>query len=750
MQGKYIRQPGKCDYMKRPPVKIAICILAGVLLPVWLLCLPRQLFGDVTYSTVVTDRNGQLLGARVADDGQWRFPPGDSLPDKFVRAIIEYEDRSFYSHCGVSLRSLVRALVQNISSGRIVSGGSTITMQTIRLHRRGRRNIGEKIAEICMATRLESTASKDEILRLYASHAPFGGNVVGIEAAVWRYLGNDGSDMSWGQAATLAVLQNQPSSVHPSKNRDLLLAKRNFLLKRLLEKGELSAEEYALAVEEPLLGRPCPMPQLAPHWVEQFNRTHHGQLVRSPIDISLQKQLELLTKRWRGELARTGINDLAAIVAHVGTGDIVAYCGNADIGEWRPGCFVDIAATPRSSGSILKPLLYCAAIQEGLILENTLLPDIPTDFGGFMPKNFDGTYSGVVGARKALAHSLNIPNVWLLKEFGVGRFASLLQQCGFKSLTRDADSYGLSLILGGAEVRLREVVECYAALARFDASCALNDSVAIYSMFNAMREVNRPDGLDPARATSVQNVAWKTGTSYGGRDGWAVGVTPEYVVGVWVGNAEGRGVADLTGARCAGPVMFEIFNLLPKCGWFVQPRGYTARVCLHSGHPAGKYCRDTELQVVARNADKTLPCPYCKEIPVSPDGSRQVAEASEPSEMRSYFILPPVHKHYYIESGADYTEPPAGPQGSGENLKFIYPSEGSVVSLPRKSDGSAGSIICQAACSTPGEQLFWHLDNCFVGTTTDIHQMQIMPEPGAHRLTVCSRSTIVTLNLTVR
>lgn len=722
--------------MRRKRIFIGIAVATGLLFLLWLFCLPTQLFCETPYSTVVIDKNGELLGARVADDGQWRFPPCDSLPEKFARAVIEYEDRSFYSHYGISLRGIGRAIKQNCSNGRIVSGGSTITMQTIRLHRRGRRTFIEKFIEMFMATRLEWRYSKYEILKLYASHAPFGGNVVGIDAALWRYLGNNGNDMSWAEAATLAVLQNAPSTIHLSKNRDRLLSKRNRLLKRLFDKGEISADEYELSIEEPLIGRPYPMPQIAPHLVEFYNQTAHGKLTQTAIELSLQKRLESLTAHWRMELALSGINDIAAVVTEVSTGNVVAYCGNADITADRTGKWVDIASSPRSSGSILKPLLYCAAMQEGIILENTILPDIPTDFGGFAPKNFDGSYSGVIGARSALALSLNVPNVWLLKEFGVSRFASLLQKCGLSTLTRSADTYGLSLILGGAEVSLRDVVSCYAKIARYDKQFPINDSVAIYSMFNAMREVNRPDKLDWSRVSSVQNIAWKTGTSYGARDGWAIGVTTRYVVGVWVGNADGSGVADLTGARTAGPVMFDIFNMLPSSEWFETPVGKSEKICTHSGMLAGKYCAETTTRIVSKNALKSKRCSYCTQIPVSMDGQRRVSDATEPSVMTSYFQLPPVHKHYYKQNHAEYVEPPAIVDADQSNLKFIYPTNGSVILLPRKADGTQSELICKAAHINPNIELFWHLDNNFIGSTTDIHQIQMAPSSGVHKLTI--------------
>ncbi len=520
----------------RRTMNYAAAAAAGTLLLLWLFCLPRDLFEHTAYSTVVTDRSGRLIGARIADDGQWRFPPADSLPQKFVTALIEFEDRSFYRHIGVSPKALVRAAVQNIRSGRVVSGGSTLTMQVIRLSRQKPRTVWQKVVEIFMATRLEARYSKAEILRLYAAHAPFGGNVVGIDAAMWRYLGNDGSELSWAEAATLAVLQNAPSSIHLSRNRDALLAKRNRLLHRLCERGCLSKSEYELSAEEPLIGEPYPMPQYAPHWVENCNAVRHGERIRTPIDLPLQKRMEEVTARWSQELAAEGVNDLAAVVVEVKSGEVIAYCGNSDMDRLREGKWVDIARAPRSSGSILKPLLYCAALQEGILLPQMLLPDIPTDFGGFAPKNFDGTFSGAVPADEALSLSLNVPNVHLLKEFGAMHFAELLKQAGLLSLNRPDNRYGLSLVLGGAEVRLLDIVQLYADMAacyqHFGDSTRLAhfpfaDRVALYATFEAMRNVNRPDQMDWRRATSTRQVAWKTGTSYGSRDGWAIGVTPE-------------------------------------------------------------------------------------------------------------------------------------------------------------------------------------------------------------------------------
>ncbi len=739
--------------MKRK-FRYAAAIAAGGLLLLWLFCLPRDLFEGVSYSTVVTDRQGALLGARVADDGQWRFPPADSLPQKFVTALIEFEDRSFYRHIGVSPKALIRAAVQNIRNGRVVSGGSTISMQVIRLSRRKPRTVWQKIVEMFMATRLETRCSKKEILRLYAAHAPFGGNVVGIDAALWRYLGDSGAELSWAEAATLAVLQNAPASIHLAKNRDRLLTKRNRLLARLLDKGELSEEEYALAVEEPLIGRPHPMPQYAPHLVEWYDRTEHGRQTATQIDLVLQRRVEELTARWSRELRLSGIRDLAAVVIDVESGEVIAYCGNSDPTFERDGRWVDIARAPRSSGSILKPLLYAAALQEGTILPHTLLPDVPTDFGGFAPKNFDGTYAGAIVADEALALSLNVPNVHLLKEFGVVRFAETLQRAGFGSLNRAAKDYGLSLVLGGAEVTLLDAVSCYAKMAACYADTTryhefpLRDRVALYRTFEAMREVNRPDRMDWRRAVSVRNVAWKTGTSYGSRDAWAVGVTPQYVVGVWVGNADGSGIPDMTGARTVGPILFDLFDLLPHTGWFELPsegEGVKMAVCCYSGHLAGHCCTEVDTLLLSPNTRKSCVCPYCREERLSLDGAWRIVDRSEPTRVGHFFILPPVLEHYYRLQHPEYRTLPPLKKGADIELDapamhFIYPSDGSAVSLPSQIDSTPGKLIGKVAFSDSAAELFWHLDGAYLGSTRNIHRLAIQPSVGCHTLTVVDTS----------
>ena len=672
----------------------------------WLLCLPRNLFKDTVYSTVVESAEGELLGARIAADGQWRFPPCDTVPQRFATALVQFEDRTFWWHPGVNPVAMGRALLQNLRSGHVVSGGSTLTMQVIRLSRQKERTVWQKIVESVLATRLELRCRKRTILALYASHAPFGGNVVGLEAAAWRYFGRPASELSWAEAATLAVLPNAPSTLHLGKGREELLQKRNRLLKRLLEHGDIGADTYAAALEEPLPEAPLPLPSLAPHYVE---RCPKGVRTRTSLRLALQKAVSAVTDRQSDELAQEGVADLAAVVMDNRTGDVVAYVGNASAYRERPGVQVDIAASPRSTGSILKPFLYEAALEEGLILPRTLLPDIPVNLGGFAPQNFDRQFYGAVPAAEALARSLNVPAVFLLRQYGVPKFHSLLQARGLTTLTQAPDYYGLSLILGGAEGRLDEITAAYSVMAGSNRA-----SLATWYTLDALKEVNRPDELDWRLIRSVRKAAWKTGTSYGFRDAWAVGMTPEYTVGVWAGNADGHGVPGLTGARTAGPVLFDILGLLPQSDrWFEEPEeGVSAKVCTLSGMLATPDCPAEEM-IIPKEGLQSDPCPYHK---------------------TGEFVLTPAMEWFYKPHHPEYTG--ARKATGTQVLEFIYPSSGTVLNLPRQLSGEVEGVVFRVAHHSADATVFWHLDQTYVGETRFIHELRLAPDKGNHTLTV--------------
>jgi penicillin-binding protein 1C len=731
----------------------------------YIFCLPRQLF-HVPYSTVVTDRNNELLGARIALDGQWRFPPRTTTPAKIQACFIEFEDNHFFHHWGVNPVSIGRAAYQNLKAGRVISGGSTITMQTIRLARNNPRTFSEKFIEMIWATRLEFRYSKEKILSLYVSHAPFGGNVVGLDAAAWRYFGHSADDLSWAEAAMLAVLPNSPAMIHLSKSRQALLDKRNRLLTRLHTKGVLDDSSYELALSEPLPQEPKPLPQIAPHLTDYFYQTRNGNYSVSTIDRGIQLQIEELIERWNGEFSRSDIRNIAILVIDVQKNQPIAYCGNVHFNKTNSGNQVDIIRSPRSTGSILKPFLYYAMLQEGSILPHTLLPDIPININGFAPQNFSQQFEGAVPASEALARSLNIPTVTMLQRYGVPKFYNFLKQTGISTLTRPASHYGLSLILGGAEGTLWDITCAYTDMARClkgldktDCSLLLSDSAhnassvvptssfspcTVWQTFEAIKEVNRPEEIDWRTIPSMQTIAWKTGTSYGFRDAWAVGVTPRYAVGVWVGNATGEGKPGLVGARTAGPVMFDVFNLLPSSPWFVRPsEGFVdAEVCHLSGHLKGRFCEETDTILILPAGLKTEACPYHHRINLSADGTQRIYEScinTEATIQKNWFTLPPVWEWYYKQRHPEYKTLPPFKPGCGEDIlrpmQFVYPTMNARIFLPRQMDGSKSQLTFELVHSVPKATVYWHLDNNYLAETQDFHKISLLPSSGKHTMT---------------
>lgn len=761
--------------------KYKITIITVISLLGWYaFCLPSPLF-EVPYSTVVYDRNGELLGARIAEDQQWRFPTVDSVPDKYKTCLSEFEDRYFRYHWGVNPLSIFRAAKQNISNKRIVSGASTITMQTIRLSRKENRTFAEKFIEIILATRLEFSYSKDEIINLYASHAPMGGNVVGIEAASWRYFGHQSSTLSWAEAATLAVLPNSPAIMHFERNREKLLNKRNSLLKRLYDKEILNSVDYELAISEPLPFEPYALPQIAPHLVTKVYLEQSGKQVITTIDKQKQLQIENILSRWNAEFAQNEIKNIAAIVIDVEKNEIISYCGNVHFDRSISANQVDILQAPRSTGSILKPFLYCAMQQNGQLLPHQLLADVPININGFTPKNFSLNYDGATPASEALARSLNIPFVTSLRKYSVPKFYNLLKASGMTTLSRTPDTYGLSLILGGAEGKLWDISMMYAHMAQ-----SLNDynrdkiyherkpvsyikddenaeptgkinrplyeAGAIWLTFDALTNVNRPEEIDWRSIPSIQKIAWKTGTSFGFRDGWAVGVNPKYVVGVWVGNSDGEGRPGLTGARTAGMVMFDIFNILPSSRWFTAPVNDLARreVCKESGCLAGVNCPEESIDtiLVTHKGLEGDVCKYHIKVNVSEDFKYRVFENCAGARgivQTSWFVLPASWEWFYKEQHPSYrTLPPFSPECISEDqtriMEFIYPFANAVVSIPKQLDGSQGRIIFELAHRNPQSKVFWHLDEIYIGETQHFHKKEVSTTQGNHRLTVVDES----------
>ncbi|MGB7394838.1 MAG: transglycosylase domain-containing protein [Pricia sp.] len=423
-------------------------LIVAIILLAYYFCLPENLF-DAPTATVVESRQGTLLGAIIADDGQWRFPVVDSVPYKFKICLLQFEDAYFYRHPGFNPVSMAKAFGANIAVGKNVRGGSTITQQVIRLSRDGqKRSYWEKAIELALATRLELRDSKEEILRLYTSHAPYGGNVVGLDVASWRYFGLRPHQLSWAEAATLAILPNAPSLIYPGKNQDELLAKRNRLLRKLWTEKLIDTTTYDLALLEALPQKPYPLPKTASHLVQHMAKNHRGKRISSTIDENLQGQVNAIIQKHHRNLRQNQVHNVALMVMDVKTRQVLSYVGNAPTtAEHQKD--VDMVQANRSTGSIIKPLLYAAMLDAGELLPNMLIPDVPTQIAGYTPENFNEDYAGAVPAKNALARSLNIPAVRLLQQYGLEKFRDQLDVFGLHGLDKSADHYDLPLFWAG-------------------------------------------------------------------------------------------------------------------------------------------------------------------------------------------------------------------------------------------------------------------------------------------------------------
>ena len=765
------------NWIKKNKIKSAI---AFVLLLIYYFSIPRTLFKE-PYSTVIESKEGELLGAKIADDGQWRFPAQDSVPDKFKKCIVYFEDEYFYKHPGFNPGAMVNAFKQNQKAGKVVRGGSTLTQQVIRLSRKGKnRTYFEKLIEIILSTRLELGFSKNEILEMYTAHAPFGGNVVGLEMASWRYFGVQSNQLSWAENAVLAVLPNAPSLIYPGKNQIKLLNKRNRLLLKLHQEGIIDKQTYDLSVEEPLPQKPYDLPQIAPHLLQRVAKNEEGTRVKTTIDYALQNRVNQIARYYYNQYKQNEVHNLAILVIDVQNRNVMSYVGNSPTDKDHQKD-VDIIDAPRSTGSILKPLLYGAMLDDGELLPNTLVADIPTQISGYTPQNFNLTFDGAVPAHRALSRSLNIPSVLMLQTFGVNKFYEELQKFKLKDINKTPDHYGLSLILGGAESNLWDLCRTYANLSstvnyytknngkyRANEFAELNykndfepdfgsetdqknilGAGSIWLTYNAMEEVNRPEGDEAWKFyDSSLKIAWKTGTSFGNRDAWAIGTNSRYVVGIWVGNATGEGRPTLTGVTSAAPILFDVFNLLPRQRWFDTPYKDLdeVEVCRLSGYLARENCPKIK-QWVSKKGKSTTVCPYHKTVHLDKTEQFQVNSSCENIEnivTKNWFVLPPVMAWYYKSQHIEYLPLPSFKEGcdgiQSTTMDFIYPKANSKVYLTKNFNSEVQPVILKVAYSERDKELFWYVDNVYKATTKTFHELPITPTAGVHYITVVDAS----------
>ncbi|MEM9986502.1 MAG: penicillin-binding transpeptidase domain-containing protein, partial [Bacteroidota bacterium] len=559
-----------------------------------------------------------------------------------------------------------------------------------------------------------------------------------------------------------------------------------------LEQGKLDTLTYELALLEELPDAPRPLPQLATHLLDRSLADFPGKpRIHSTLDRQLQLRANQTLRRHHQVLSQNGIHNAAALIVDVQTGEIKAYVGNVQGAGYQHGESVDIIQAPRSTGSILKPFLYAAMLQSGELLPHTLVADIPSYFGrGYQPANYDRQYRGAVPASRALARSLNIPAVRMLQAHGVGKFQEELKRLGLGTLTRPASDYGLSLILGGAEATIWDLAGVYAGMARnldhfevFDGrydpeayrpphylasqtvsppsnqdpvrwkqleTSSLFGAGAIWHTFQAMVEVTRPSvEAYWENFASSDRIAWKTGTSFGYRDAWSIGVTPDYVVAVWVGNADGEGRDGLVGGAVAAPILFDLFNLLPqRRRWFRAPYDDLRLLptCRQSGHQASSFCPEVDSSWVPQLGTRSRPCPYHRSTFLdSQSGLRVHGDCASPLDMEQkvYFVLPPAWEQYYQQRHPNYRPLPpyradclSGQNDQGSPIQWIYPTHTMQIYLPVDLNGERGEVVFEVAHRQATSTLHWHLDDEYLGSTTEIHRMGLQAALGPHRITI--------------
>ncbi|XWW47642.1 penicillin-binding protein 1C [Fibrella sp. USSR17] len=736
----------------------------------------------VAYSTVVTAADGTTLHAFLNRNDKWRmYATLDDITPRLRQVILRKEDRWFYWHPGLNPIAMVRAASRNLVSGRRTSGASTITMQVVRLLDPRPRTYLSKLIEVVRAVQLEAHLSKDEILQLYLNLIPYGGNVEGIKSASLIFFGKPPQLLSLAEITTLAIIPNRPSSLRLGETNTAIVRARNAWLRRFAQAGTFDEKAMQDALIEPLEAHRRPAPNQAPHLSLRIKTEQpDAPIIVSTLQPGVQAATERLVRQYVDRVRAQSIHNAAVLVINNQTGAVEAYIGSADFANTFDGGQVDGVQAIRSPGSALKPLLYALAFDRGLITPKAKLNDVPTNFGGYEPDNYDRHFNGPVTAEFALANSLNIPAVKLLRDVSTPSFVGTLRQAGFRTVQKQADDLGLSMILGGCGVTLAELTQAYTAFAnggqireakfladarvetqhlsapvrRTTADLSLQSRTAIFSpeaaflVNNTLTQITRPDlpnNFD--NSYRLPRIAWKTGTSYGRRDAWSIGYNRHYTVGVWVGNFSGVGVPDLSGANTATPLLFQVFNAIDyntPTGWFRPPVGgklASRQVCPESGDVAERTCEgravDYYIMGVSRasrcqhqttvwtNATGTLSyCAHCR--PTGTDSlSRPVA--------RLYPNLAPEVIAWYAASNRPYAAiPPHNPAcervfGTGVAPLITSLNQHSEYFINPKKPADL-ALTCQAANDV--QRVYWYLNDKLYRAAKPTETLFFTPTPG--------------------
>ena len=706
---------------------------------------------EESYGTTVLSMDGKILDVFLTESEEWHLKVEDDVPENLKNAVITYEDKNFYNHGGVDIFAIVRALKNNIL-GKRRSGASTITMQVVKLATPKKRTYINKFIEIIQAIKLERNLSKDEILKLYLNNAPYGGNIVGYGTASRMYFEKDPKNLSWAECALLAVLPNSPGAIRVEKNHERLLEKRNYLLDKIYDKGLIKESELNLAKREPLPKNRYSFEKVAPHLSRRLQNKIDEKVIRTTIDYDLQKKMQDLVKSYINFTKSEGILNASMLIVENKTRDVKAYIGSQDFMDMENAGQVDGVIAKRSPGSILKPFLYALSIDEGLIAPESLLQDVPMFFANFSPQNANKKYTGMIEARQALISSLNIPFVHLLDKYSEYKFYYFLKDMlNFEE--DNPDKYGLSLILGTKEFSIEEIATLYSGLANYGNLKNLNyiydkeinltvasdkkmfSKGASYLTLDTLKELVRP-GLNNLYRWR-EPISWKTGTSYGKKDAWACGMTPDYTVIVWVGNFTGLGNENLSGVISGGRLLFNVFQELNNGNKQFEEPFYELKdieVDKITGYRINFDGVDTKIIKYPRSAKPLQLSPYYKKIYVDENDveidsrSERFVNAKEkvvlnyPLEVVNYFIREnrDIKDIYHVDS-------------KEKSLKILYPTPNLKILLPKDLDREQKLIVKIA--NLKNQNIYWYLDKEFISMDRGFEK-EIELNVGKHIITI--------------
>jgi penicillin-binding protein 1C len=714
------------------------------------------------HAQFIYGRDGKLLTAFASSDHFWRKPVKlEQISPDLVRRVIACEDRWFYYHPGFNPVSLLAAAIENLETGKIVRGGSTITMQIARMMEPKSRTVKNKLIEILRSLQLEVHYSKNELLEIYLNLVPYGGNIEGIGAASHFYFGKKPDHLTVSETAILTAIPASPNKYRPDIDRESCRKRRDHILDLLYAREEITQLEYNCALNEEVPVRRLDRPFTAPHFCRSLASRYPGlSEITTTLDPALQLISERLSSQHLATLRNRGIHNVSVVVIDNNTGELLVQVGSPDFTDSRHSGQINGALARRSPGSALKPFVYALGFENGVITPSSRLDDIPVSYGGYRPENYDETYHGSVSVNEALIRSLNVPAVNLTSQIGLHRYYGLLRAGGITSLRGEYYDYGLPLVLGACEVSLMELSNLYATLAREGVYRPINQihgsdpnppeqllsRESCYIISTILAELQRPDLPTTWEFTrDLPTVAWKTGTSYGRRDAWAVGYNPKFTIGVWAGNFSGESSPYLVGAEAAAPLMLSLFRETGGSAdptWFKKPGGVGVRdVCTVSGCVPGKYCPSIRQELYIPQVSSCAICPVHRQLIVDRHTGHMLCRACTHGKQVDSIIVeewPARLSAWLLEHGAIPHTPGHNPLCRGvivdDNPVIVSPENGAVFEIQAAIPREYQKILLEASAALNARKLHWFLDKELYASAPVGSPIFYAPRPGRHTL----------------